>query len=98
MKFLACRIGAFKVLIDIATLLSEEVVPIYNINLNIVFLQVFGKCCGNWPQQFIQLLLWFNSPFYSGVISPHSGECDLNPMSTLIGWGIVGSLLDFSEP
>lgn len=37
MKFLACRICAFKILIDIATLLSEEVVPIYNINLNIVF-------------------------------------------------------------
>lgn len=37
MKFLACRICAFKILIDIATLLSKEVVPIYTINLNIVF-------------------------------------------------------------
>jgi hypothetical protein len=37
MKPVAHKICAFRILIDIATLLSKEVVPIYTINLNIVF-------------------------------------------------------------
>lgn len=37
MKLLALRICAFRILIDIATLLSKEVVRIYTINLSVVF-------------------------------------------------------------
>lgn len=56
MKFLACRICAFTILIDITTLLSKEVVPTYTINLNVVFRVRSVNAVEMGPDGFIQLL------------------------------------------